>query len=420
MIPRSQYQIAVTDKVKFSDRERENLSTADDFIEISNELSHRPETNGVEVVRGLEGVVADTTSISHVIPEMKALSYRGYPVHELADNCSFEEVAYLVLQGELPTCRQLEEFKSLEESMRKISPRTLKTLRNMSLKAHPMDRLIAGLSFLGLEDQHNFDDCSEANLEKSIRLMAAIPTLIAANYRLSIGKRPIPPDNSLGFAENFLVMCFGKIPHKRVCDSFETSLILYAEHTFNASTFTARVIASTLSDIYSSVIGGVCAIKGHLHGGANEDVMHMLKDIEIPSNALPWLRRKLKRKEKIPGFGHRIYKKGDSRYPIMKRHFLKMSKFDGKNKWYQICDILEKYMIKEKGIYPNLDFASGPTYYLMGFAIDLFTPLFVIARTVGWTANIMEQYAHNKLIRPLSLYSGVQLRKFIPKEKREI
>jgi citrate synthase len=281
-----------------------------------------------------------------------------------------------------------------------------------------MDRLITRIAHLGLDDPHKSDSCHDANLEKSLRLIAAVPTLIAADHRIRIGEEPIPPDDNLGLAANFLRMYFGKHPSEQLSDCFEASLILYAEHTFNASTFTARVIASTLSDIYSAVIGGVCAIKGHLHGGANEDVMHMLIEIDNPENALPWVRRKLRKKEKIPGFGHRVYKRGDSRYPIMKRHLARLSNWSGNYSWYEICEILESYMIERKGIHPNLDFASGPAYYLMGIDIDLFTPLFAMARTVGWTANIMEQYAHNKLIRPLSFYSGSPIRKFVQIDAR--
>lgn len=394
------------------------LSSVDRFSTSANGISSSPNHAGTYVYKGLDGVIADTTAISHVIPEMKALSYRGYPVHELANCCSYEEVAYLILYGDLPTAQQLEDFENRERSLRKISSRVLRSIENMPKNAHPMDRLISSITYLSLEDYHSFENNPVMNMERSIRLIAAIPTLIAADYRIRLGEEPIPPDGNLGLAANFLSMYFGKLPSKSLSKSFEASLILYAEHTFNASTFTARVIASTLSDIYSAVIGGVCAIKGHLHGGANEDVMRMLIDIDSPEKALSWLRLKLRRKEKIPGFGHRVYKRGDSRYPIMKRYLATLSDWSGNNRWYEICEILESYMIQKKGIHPNLDFASGPAYYLMGLDIDLFTPLFVMSRTVGWTANIMEQYAHNKLIRPLSLYSGSPIRKFVQIDAR--
>jgi 2-methylcitrate synthase/citrate synthase II len=367
-----------------------------------------------EVRKGLEGVIAETTAISQVIPEMLALTYRGYSVQDLAEKCCFEEVAFLIWKGDLPNEHERDAFKEKEKSYRKINPKIIACIENSPKSAHPMDCLITGVSILGVEDLNKCDHGQASNLERSIKLMAAIPTIIAAAYRLGKGKEPISPNEILGLSENFFHMCFGEIPHPEIVKAFDVSLILYAEHTFNPSTFAARVIASTLSDIYGGVIGALCALKGNLHGGANEKVMCMLQEIKEPSEAKYWLRDKLEKKEKIPGFGHRVYKKGDSRYLLMKKYALNLAELKKEYNWNEISEVLENHMIEEKGIYPNLDFASGPAYHLMGFDNALFTPIFAIARVVGWTAHIMEQYADNKIIRPLSLYTGPQPKKIFP------
>ncbi|MGD9076712.1 MAG: bifunctional 2-methylcitrate synthase/citrate synthase [Desulfobacteraceae bacterium] len=367
-----------------------------------------------EVRKGLEGVIAETSAISQVIPEMLSLTYRGYSVQDLAEKCCFEEVAFLIWKGELPNEHERDAFKKKEKSYRKINPRIIACTENSPKSAHPMDCLITGVSILGMEDLNKYDHGQASTLERSIKLMAAIPTIIAAAYRLGKGKEPISPNEILGLSENFFHMCFGEIPHPEIVKAFDASLILYAEHTFNPSTFAGRVIASTLSDIYSGVIGALCALKGKLHGGANEKVMCMLQEIKDPLKVKYWLQDKLEKKEKIPGFGHRVYKKGDSRYLLMKEYARHLAELKKEYKWTEISDVLEKHMIDEQGIYPNLDFASGPAYHLMGFDNELFTPIFAIARVVGWTAHIMEQYADNKIIRPLSLYIGPPPKRNIP------
>jgi 2-methylcitrate synthase len=222
----------------------------------------------------------------------------------------------------------------------------------------------------------------------------------------------------LSLCENFFHMCFGEVPEKEVVRAFEVSLILYAEHGFNASTFAARVITSTNTDIYSAICGAIGALKGPLHGGANEQVMHTLKEIDDPKNAKKWIEKALNDKRKIMGFGHRVYRSGDSRVPTMKKYAQNLGKIKGQTKWQEISEILENYMVQTKGIYPNLDFPAGPAYYLMGFDIDMFTPIFVIARITGWTAHVMEQVNDNRLIRPLCDYLGPSERKVPPMEKR--
>tara|TARA_B110000438_G_scaffold290598_1_gene326502 strand:- start:305 stop:1072 length:768 start_codon:yes stop_codon:yes gene_type:complete len=248
-------------------------------------------------------------------------------------------------------------------------------------------------------------------MRKAIRIFAKTPTAIAAFFRARKGKNIISPKKGLGFSENFFYMCFGKIPSKEIIKSFDVSLILYAEHSFNVSTFTARTITSSLSDIHSAITGAIGSLKGPLHGGANEEVMHMMNKIKKPANALRWINRTLDNKNVVMGFGHRVYKRGDSRVPTMEKYFKKVSEIKKDKKFYKIYDIVKNVMIERKDIYPNVDYPTGPTYHLMGFDTDFFTPIFVLSRIIGWSAHIMEQHTANKLIRPLSKYSGMKHRK---------
>lgn len=359
-----------------------------------------------EIKRGLEGVIVDTTKVSKVMPEINALVYHGYPVQELAENCSFEEVAYLLWNGELPNRSQLEAFQKKERGLRSISPTLLKVIQSFPKQGHPMDAIRTAVSYLGMEDEEMEKTDEATNRERAFKLLAKIPTMIGAFYRYRKGQDFIAPREDLSMAENFFHVCFGKVPEPEVVKAFDVSLVLYAEHGFNASTFTARVVTSSLADIYGAVTAGIASLKGPLHGGANEAVMHMLLEIEDPAKASDWLLNALKEKRKVMGFGHRVYKKGDSRAPTMNKYGLKMADIKGEKKWHQMLDSLEKTMIEQKGIHPNLDFPTGPAYYLMGIDIDMFTPIFVMSRITGWTAHILEQQASNRLIRPLSLYNG--------------
>ena len=363
---------------------------------------------------GLDGVVVDTTSISKVMPEINSLVYRGYPVQELAEHCHFEEVAWLIWKGELPGAKELADFMDVGRGQRAISKDLLGVIQKSPRRAHPMDVLRTALSFLGAEDAEMDRTDAATNLKRSISMMAKIPTMIAAFYRLRKGQEFIPPRSDLGFIENFFHMVFGKVPAPEVVKAFEVSMILYAEHGFNASTFTARTVVSSLSDIYSGVVAGIASLKGSLHGGANEAVMHMLLEIKEPSNAKEWMLKAFREKRLVMGFGHRVYKSGDSRVPTMKKYARKMAEFTGQSKWLDMEDILEATMLEQKNIHPNLDFPSGPAYYMMGFDIDMFTPFFVMARITGWTAHIMEQLANNRLIRPLSKYTGPGERHVVP------
>jgi citrate synthase len=359
-----------------------------------------------DVHKGLAGVYADTTAISMVNPESNSLTYRGYPVQELARSASFEEVAYLLWHGELPTPQQLAEQNAAERANRALDPSIAAVLAALPATAHPMDTLRTAVSLLGAADPEENDNSPEANHRKALKLFAALPTVVALDQRRRRGLGAIPPRDDLGFAENFLYMTFGEVPEDEIVSAFETSLVLYAEHGFNASTFTARVVTSTLSDIYSAVTAAIGALKGPLHGGANEAVMDMMDEIAIPDNALPWLDEALSEKRKIMGFGHRVYKNGDSRVPTMREALERIAAIrDGQN-LVDIYDTLAKGMYDAKGLHPNLDYPAGPAYHLIGFDTPTFTPIFVIARITGWTAHVVEQLDANSLIRPLAVYTG--------------
>ena len=364
-----------------------------------------------DVKKGLLGIVVDETTISQVMPDINSLTYRGYAVQDLCDKCNFEEVAYLVLNGELPNKKQLKNFIKEERLDRKLSKEILSDIRKMPKKAHPMDVVRTAVSLMALEDKETKDNTPKANMRKAIRIFSKTPIALAAFFRARKGKKIISPKKNLSFSENFFHMCFGKVPSKEMVRAFDVSLILYAEHSFNVSTFTARTITSSLSDIHGAITGAIASLKGPLHGGANEAVMHMMNKIKKPENALKWVNNALDKKEVVMGFGHRVYKNGDSRVPTMEKYFKKISKIKNDKKFYKIYDIVKKVMIERKDIHPNVDFPTGPTYHLMGFETDFFTPIFVIARITGWSAHIMEQHAANKLIRPLSKYSGEQHRK---------
>ncbi|ORJ63175.1 bifunctional 2-methylcitrate synthase/citrate synthase [Mycobacterium simiae] len=361
-----------------------------------------------DIRKGLAGVVVDTTAISKVVPETNSLTYRGYPVQDLAAHCNFEQVAFLLWRGELPTDSELALFSQRERASRRVDRSLLSLLTKLPDNCHPMDVVRTAISFLGAEDPDEDDDA--ANRAKSLRMLAVLPTIVAIDMRRRRGLEPVPPHSSLGYAENFLRMCFGEVPEPEVVSAFEQSMILYAEHGFNASTFAARVVTSTRSDIYSAVTAAIGALKGTLHGGANEAVMRDMIEIGDPVNARDWLRDKLTRKEKIMGFGHRVYKNGDSRVPTMKAALARVAAVRDGQRWLDMYNILEAEMFAATAIKPNLDFPTGPAYHLMGFDIGCFTPIFVMSRITGWTAHIMEQVASNALIRPLSAYSGREQR----------
>ncbi|MDA7751760.1 bifunctional 2-methylcitrate synthase/citrate synthase [Candidatus Pelagibacter sp.] len=371
-----------------------------------------------DIKKGLLGIIVDETEISKVMPEINSLTYRGYAAQDLCARCNFEEVAYLILNKELPNKKQLKEFKKELSKEITLSKNLINILKQIPKNSHPMDVARTAVSVMGLEDKETRDNSPKANLRKAIRILAKTPTALAAFYRLRKGKKIITPKKNLTFSENFFHMCFGKVPNKEIVKAFDVSLILYAEHSFNVSTFTARTITSSLSDIHGAITGAIASLKGPLHGGANEEVMHMMKKIKKPENALKWINNALENKDVVMGFGHRVYKSGDSRVPTMREYFKRVAIIKKDKIFEKIYDIVEKVMIKEKNIYPNVDYPTGPTYHLMGFDTDFFTPIFVISRITGWSAHIMEQHAANKLIRPLASYKGSKHRKVIQLNQR--
>lgn len=365
-----------------------------------------------DIKKGLAGVVVDYTAVSKVNPETNSLLYRGYPVQELAATQPFEAVAYLLWNGELPTDVQLAQLRATERSYRALPADVRAAIDLVPLDAHPMDEVRTAVSLIGARDLAGTGSVLDAsgnadeNLARSIRLFAVLPAIVAYGQRRRRGQQPVAPRDDLDYAANFLWMTFGEEADEVVVDAFNRSMILYAEHSFNASTFTSRVIASTLSDLYSAVVGAIGALKGPLHGGANEAVLHIFDEIGSADNVVPWLDQALADKRKIMGFGHRVYKRGDSRVPTMKAALDTLVEHYDRPDVAALYDALESEFVSRKGIYPNLDYPSGPAYNLMGFDTATFTPLFVAARVTGWTAHVMEQLASNALIRPLSAYNG--------------
>ncbi|MCT9623939.1 bifunctional 2-methylcitrate synthase/citrate synthase [Pseudarthrobacter equi] len=372
-----------------------------------------------EIRKGLAGVVVDYTAVSKVNPDTNSLLYRGYPVQELAAKCSFEEVAYLLWHGELPDETQFRKFVETERAGRTLAPVVRSAIDELPLSAHPMDVCRTAVSVMGACHPLVEDSSPAANLAKAIDLFAAMPAVVAYDQRRRRGQDVVEPRDDLGYSANFLWMTFGEDPAAEVVEAFNVSMILYAEHSFNASTFTARVVTSTLSDLHSAVTAAIGALKGPLHGGANEAVMHTFDEIgirpeetleEAAVRAKAWMEDALAQKKKIMGFGHRVYKRGDSRVPTMKAALDKMIAHYGRPELLGLYNGLEQAMDEAKAIKPNLDYPTGPAYHLMGFDTPTFTPIFVASRITGWTAHIMEQVGSNSLIRPLSAYNGKEQR----------
>ena len=375
-----------------------------------------------EIRKGLNGVVADVSAISKVNPETNSLLYRGYPVPQLAATQPFESVAHLLWTGELPDEQELAALQDRFRAHRALDPTVKAALDRLPTTCHPMDSVRTAISTLGALDPDAEDSSPVTELAKAERLTAQLPAVIAYEQRRRRAggpTEPIPAREDLDHSRNFLWMTFGQEPAPEVVDAFRISLILYAEHSFNASTFTARVITSTLSDLHSAVTGAIGALKGSLHGGANEAVMHTFDEIgirpeesgpEAKERARAWMEDALAQKKKVMGFGHRVYKNGDSRVPTMKQALDAMIAHTGREEILGLYDGLEQAMDEAKGIKPNLDYPAGPAYHLMGFDTELFTPLFIAARVTGWSAHVMEQRASNALIRPLSEYTGAEER----------
>jgi len=371
--------------------------------------------------KGLAGLIAGDTTISKVDIGTNSLWYRGYDINELCAHTSFLEVAYLLLHKDLPNSQQLDEFKAFERTNRSIPNEMYTVFQNMPKNAHPMDVLKIGVSMLGSFDEKNSlgSNSHEQNLRKAMLLLSKIPTVVASSYRISQGQNPVEPNSNLSFSENFLSMIIGKeISDPLSIKTLDNSLILYAEHGYNASTFSARVTAATLSDLYNAVSSAIGTLKGPLHGGANEQVMYMLKEIGTPDKAKQYTLDKIRLKEKIMGFGHRLYRTGDSRTAVIKNLGQQLAKQKGVSIWHEISDIMEETMIAEKQIYPNLDFPAATAYYLLDIPIELYTPIFAASRITGWASHILEQHDNNRLIRPGCEYIGPTSRKVKPISQR--
>ncbi len=373
--------------------------------------------------RGLAGQTAGETSVCSV--NQTQLIYRGYEIADLAAHATFEEVAYLILEGEKPTEAQLASFREELAEMRPVEPDILKTIaalgkmKNGDTLLHPMAVLRTGVSLLGHIDPECEENSPEAEMRKAKRLMAKIPTLIGAMQRGRDGNQPVDPDPKLGHAANLLYLMSGEKPSELAAKVMDVSLILYAEHDFNASTFTSRVIASTEADMHSAVCGGIGALKGPLHGGANEMAMEMLREIdefvaEGKGTVGDFMERAFAEKRKLMGFGHRVYKNGDHRAGILREWGLKYATENAPEtkKWFDMGDEVQKIMLDQKKIHPNVDFPCGMTYYALGIPVPQYTPIFVASRVTGWCAHIMEQHENNRIIRPLAEYVGPELRQW--------
>jgi citrate synthase len=360
---------------------------------------------------GLEGVIAGETAISNITGDLR---YRGYAVSDLAAQSTFEEVAYLLLFGDLPTEESLADFETILGESAAVDVSILEFLRDVPLHVPSMDVLRTAISAVAHFDPQLADDSPEANQAKATRLLAQIPILIAARHRLRQGLPLLDVRPELGFAGNLLWLITGREPSESHERAMDVSLILYAEHEFNASTFTARVVTSTQSDLFSAVVAAVGSLKGPLHGGANERVLEVLQEVGSSENAERWVRDALSRKRKIMGFGHRVYKSGDPRAVILKSYCEQLAREAGDDRLERIAETLERVVREEKKLPPNLDWPSARLYHYLGIEVDLYTPLFVASRIAGWCAHVIEQSQHNRLIRPRSRYTGLAERPYIP------
>lgn len=363
---------------------------------------------------GLEDVVAGTSEICFIDGHEGRLVYRGYNVADLAETTSFEEVVYLLWNGDLPNRSQLDTLKGELMRAQQLAQPVKDFLKSLPPETLPMDALRTAVSVAGIYDPDGNAMSKEANHNKAVRLVAQIPMIVTAFDRLRKGLDPVDPDPNLSLAENFLYMLHGARPKPLHARVFNTALILHADHELNASTFSARVTAGTLSDLYSAITSAVGTLKGPLHGGANEQVMHMLEQIGTVENAKPWVEQALARKEKIMGFGHRVYRTEDPRAIILRRLSKEVGEDAGDLKWYHMLNEIREVMMAEKKLYPNVDLYSGSIYAQMGIPVDQFTPVFAVSRISGWTAHVLEQYAHNRLIRPRAEYTGPTHRTFVP------
>jgi citrate synthase len=372
----------------------------------------------LEVKVGLQDVVIDTSEICAIDGQKGTLVYRGYDIHDLAEHSTFEEVVFLLWYGRLPRGEELEEFESQLAAHRSLPPEILDLLKRLPPPQHPMETLRTVVSALSLYDPDANDLSEEANHRKALRLTAQMGTLVAAFRRIREGRDALAPVPKLSHAANFLYMLNGQTPDAESARWFDIALILHADHSFNASTFAARVTVSTLSDLHSGVTSGIGTLKGPLHGGANEQVMKMLLEIQTPDRVDDYIHNLLAQKKKVMGFGHRVYHTEDPRATVLRKMSAALGLRAGQLKWFEISKKIEDLMIREKNINANVDFYSASAYYVLGIPVDLYPLVFALSRISGWTAHVLEQYAHNKLIRPLAEYTGPQNLKYVPIDQR--
>jgi citrate synthase len=366
--------------------------------------------------KGLEGIVAAQSSISSIIDGV--LTYRGYDIDDLAENATFEEVVYLLWHGKLPTQAELDQLISELNTYANVPQQVIEQIRTFPKDANSMAALRTAVSSLALYDEEANDMSPEANLRKAIKLQAQIPTIVAAFQRIRNGQEPVAPKGYSSIAANFLYQMTGKEPDKVAVEALDKALVLHADHELNASTFSARVTVATLTDIYSGITSAIGTLKGPLHGGANEAVMAMLEEIGAYENIEPYIQGKLERKEKVMGFGHRVYKNGDPRAKHLQKMSQELGKLTGNMNWYNMSIKIEEMVTGQKGLKPNVDFYSASVYTSLEIPRDLFTPIFAISRCSGWTAHVLEQYADNRLIRPRAEYVGPTNQKYVPIEQR--
>ena len=369
-------------------------------------------------VRGLEGVVANESAICYVFGAEGRLIYRGYDISDLAEHSTFEETAYLLLHGDLPTGAQLRAFSDALKRARPLGRGVQRVISSAPADAAPMDVLRTAVSAAVFADPDRSDHSAPAEYRKSLRLIAQLPGMVATFHRLRTGQRPLAPRRTLSHAANFLYLLTGHVPDPQVARALDVALILHADHELNASTFAARVIAATLADVHGAVTGAIGALAGPLHGGANTEVMRMLLDIGTPERAEDWIRDRLGRREKIMGFGHRVYRTEDPRAAQLRRMAEQLGERFGQTQWFAMQRIIEDVMQRERGLYCNVDFYSASTYYVMGIPLDLYTPIFAMSRVSGWCAHVLEQHADNRLIRPRAEYVGPMNRVWAPPRER--
>ena len=389
-------------------------------------MSEADSTTQKKPKAGLEGVVAVPSTICFIDGTAGRLVYRGYEIGDLVEHASFEEVAYLLWDGELPNREQLSKLRTDFANNAALPPHVLSLLRDLPKQTQTMDALRTGVSALAATDPYLEKNELEADQRKAIHITAQLPTIVAAFHRLRDGQQPIPPDPSLSIAANFLYMLNGKKPHETLSRVLDAALVLHAEHGMNASTFAARVTAATMADMHGAVTAAIAALKGPLHGGANQDVMHMLLECGDAENAERTVRQRLAEGGKVPGFGHRVYKTFDPRATFLRKMSKQLGEAAGNTKWYEMSERLIPIMKdtknaegKPKNLNPNVDFFSASAYYTMGIPLDLFTPIFAIARVTGWSAHIMEQHQNNRIIRPTDDYTGPFGKKVVPIDQRK-